>query len=110
MPNLQEIKNAVFSLNQEAPAGPDGFPAIFYTSCWEIIKDDLLEAIQDFFQGAELPLGFSATSIALIPKIKNPSLWSDFRPISLCNCSHKIVSKLLNERLSTTLTCIISDN
>lgn len=79
-------------------------------ACWEFIKEDLLEAVHDFFNGTELPVGISATSLALIPKVNNPSSWSDYRPISLCNFSHKIISKLLNDRLVVVLPNIISDN
>lgn len=106
-PSLEEIKQVVFGLKREASAGPDGYTTHFYQACWDIIKVDLLEAIEDYFQGSPLPLGFTATSLALIPKSSSPSSWSDYRPISLCNASHKIISKLLNDRLGAVLPCII---
>lgn len=104
-PNLKELKEVVFSLNKEASAGPDGFTAQFYHTYWDFIKFDLLEAVEDFFPGSELPIGISSTSLALIPKSDSPTSWSDFRPISLCNFSHKIISKLLNDRLA--ISCLI---
>lgn len=109
-PTMEEIKKVVFNFSKDASSGPAGFPAIFYTTCWEVIKEDLLEAIEDFFLGAALPVGISSTSITLIPKVENPLAWSDFRPISLCNCSHKILSMLLNDRLATVLPGLISEN
>ncbi|KAL0411457.1 UNVERIFIED_CONTAM: hypothetical protein Slati_3735400 [Sesamum latifolium] len=48
--------------------GPDGFNAVFYQRCWDIIKHDVLDAVQDFLQGTPPPVSFTATSIALIPK------------------------------------------
>ncbi|KAL0283311.1 UNVERIFIED_CONTAM: hypothetical protein Sradi_7233300 [Sesamum radiatum] len=73
-----------------------------------IIAPDVHKAIQDFFCGTPLPKNFKATSIALIPKVDNPSRWTDFRPISLCNVSNKICSKILNDRLAKLLPDIVS--
>ena len=50
------------------------------------------------------------TNIALIPKIKNPTKMSDFQPISLCNISYKIISKVLANRLKPILSTIILEN
>ncbi|KAL0393382.1 UNVERIFIED_CONTAM: Retrovirus-related Pol polyprotein from type-1 retrotransposable element R2 [Sesamum radiatum] len=89
-------------------AGPDGFSALFYQVCWDIIAQDVLIAVQDFFCCTPMPKNFKATSIALIPKVLNPSVWTDYRPISLCNVSNKICSKIMNDRLSRILPRIIA--
>lgn len=98
IPRMEELKEVVFNFKKEASASPIGF-----------IKFDLLKVVEDFFR-AEIPCGISATYIALIPKVEMPTKWSDFRPISLCNFSHKILSKLLNERLAMILAGLISEN
>ncbi|MCH81726.1 RNA-directed DNA polymerase (Reverse transcriptase), partial [Trifolium medium] len=41
----EEIKNAVFSLNKDSAPGPDGFGAFFYQSYWDIIHQDVVNAI-----------------------------------------------------------------
>lgn len=41
----------VFSLNIDSARGPDGFGAGFFLTCWDIIKGELLEAVQAFFKG-----------------------------------------------------------
>lgn len=88
-PLLEEVKAVVFGLSKEASAGPDGYTAQSYQECWDIVKEDLVEAIKDFFSGSPLPVGISETSLALIPKVQSPRSWSEYRPISLCNFSHK---------------------
>lgn len=47
-----------------------------------------------FFNGVPLPPGVTATTLVLIPKKEVTSSWSYYRPISLCNNSHKIITKL----------------
>ncbi|XP_060217819.1 uncharacterized protein LOC132645067 isoform X3 [Lycium barbarum] len=53
IPNEDEIRDAVFGLNADSTPGPDGFGGSFYQSCWEIIKHELIEAIQQFFGGTD---------------------------------------------------------
>ncbi|KAL0287182.1 UNVERIFIED_CONTAM: hypothetical protein Scaly_2772900 [Sesamum calycinum] len=60
------------------------------------------------FRGTPMPRSFTAISIILIPKNDSPQSWSEFRPISLCNVTNKILSKLLYTRLSQALPDLIS--
>ena len=50
------------------------------------------------------------TNISLIPKTNQPTKMTDFRPISLCNTTYKIISKVLANRLKAILPFIISEN
>lgn len=68
-----------------------------------------MEAVADFFAGASIPRGIAATMIVLIPK-KNPSKWSEFRPISLCNVMNKIISKLLASRMAPLVPLVTVPN
>jgi hypothetical protein len=47
--NVDEIKNVVMGMHSEKAPGPDGFIGIFYKCCFELIKDDLFNAIHDFY-------------------------------------------------------------
>ena len=51
LPALEEVKDVVFSLSSESAPGPDGFGVGFYQTCWQIIGEDLVDAVQEFFQG-----------------------------------------------------------
>ncbi|KAL0402601.1 UNVERIFIED_CONTAM: hypothetical protein Slati_4290000 [Sesamum latifolium] len=108
IPNMEEIKDIVFSIDKDSVAGPDGFSSAFYQACWDFIAIDIQDAIRDFFCGTPMPRSFKATTIVLIPKVDSPQTWNDFRPISLCNVTNKILSKLLYKKLSQALPDLIS--
>ncbi|EOY14356.1 Uncharacterized protein TCM_033752 [Theobroma cacao] len=109
-PNLQEVKDAVFDIDPESAAGPDGFSSYFYQQCWNTIAHDLLDAVRDFFHGANIPRGVTSTTLVLLPKKSSASKWSEFRPISLCTVMNKIITKLLSNRLAKILPSIITEN
>lgn len=46
---MEELKKAVLEMHDEKSPGPDGFIGGFFKKCWELIKGDLLEAINQFF-------------------------------------------------------------
>ncbi|XP_071909715.1 uncharacterized protein [Coffea arabica] len=85
VPLVEEVKATVFSMDGESASGPDGFSSTFFTTAWEVIGHHVVVAVQEFFIRAYLPVGFSSTLIALIPKVLNPATFTDFRPISLYN-------------------------
>ncbi|GKA37476.1 RNA-directed DNA polymerase, eukaryota, reverse transcriptase zinc-binding domain protein [Tanacetum coccineum] len=55
-----------------------------------------------------LPRGTNSAFITLIPKVINPILITDYRPISLIGMQYKIIAKLLANRLARVLDNIVS--
>ncbi|XP_071926970.1 uncharacterized protein [Coffea arabica] len=108
MPTTDEVREVVFSISPDSAPGPDGFGFGFYQACWDIIKEDLVVVVQDYFKGGWLPKGVTSTLIMLGPKIEGASHWQDFRAISLCNVSSKIISKLVTNRLNKLLPQLVS--
>jgi hypothetical protein len=45
----QEIKAAIFNSPKEKAPGPDGYIGIFFSICWEIINQDLMRAMSQFY-------------------------------------------------------------
>lgn len=108
VPDMEEVHRVVFSINPYNTPGPDRFCSRFYQACWEIICNDLMVVVTDFFTGSVMLQCFQCTLLILLPKKTSPSTWVDFRPISLCNINSKIFTKLLVMRLSPILPRIIS--
>jgi hypothetical protein len=104
----EEICNVIWSMEPDKAPGPDGFSIHFYRACWDIIKIDLLKMIKAFHKRAKVGGNTNSTFLALIPKEVNPSSFERFRPISLCNASYKIMSKLLENRIKPLLENLIS--
>ncbi|XP_070664898.1 uncharacterized protein [Malus domestica] len=103
-----EIKTAIFKMGGLKAQGPDGFQGIFYQSYWEHVYADVCALVRELMQGSSSPTSLNATYIVLIPKVPHPETVSQFRPISLCNYSYKVLSKVLANRLKVILPMLIS--
>nr|XP_027108979.1 uncharacterized protein LOC113728817 [Coffea arabica] len=108
VPSIEEVYRVVRSMDGDSAAGPDGFTGKFFTFAWEVVAQDVYNAILSFFCGAELPRFITSTSIVLIPKMPNPQDFSQYRPISLCNFFNKLLSRILADRIAYVLPKIIS--
>ncbi|GJU33568.1 RNA-directed DNA polymerase, eukaryota, reverse transcriptase zinc-binding domain protein [Tanacetum coccineum] len=105
-----EIKKALFDIEDNKALGHDGFTSRFFNKSWEIIKDDFCAAIKEFFESRKLLGEINATIIALVPKSTTPQKVSDFRPIACCNVTYKCISKILTNRIKNALSHIVDDN
>ncbi|GJY41443.1 hypothetical protein Tco_0428713 [Tanacetum coccineum] len=106
----QEVKEALFSMGDDKSPGPDGYTACFFKAAWEVVADDVTNAICEFFRNGNLLKELNHTIIALIPKVKSPTRVNDYRPISCCNVLFKCISKIIANRIKHSLKFLISPN
>jgi hypothetical protein len=97
-------------LDLEKSPGPDGFPIRFYQSFWDIIKRDLNKMINYTLHKQKIRGATNSTFLALIPKESNPSNFSRFCPISLCNSSNQMIIEIIATWLYPLLSKLISEN
>jgi hypothetical protein len=104
----EEIREAVFSSYGDGAPGPNGLSCMFYQSFWDVVKTDLVEMF-NAWQGDYLDLYIlNFAMITLIPKENEARSMKKFRPISLLNCSFKIFTKVLTNRLAQIINRLIS--
>eukprot|EP00253_Pinus_taeda_P021443 PITA_21443 len=106
----EEIKLAAFSMQQDKAPGPDGFTVAFFRNHCETIKKDYIRMVKNVFLKHKMGNNTKSSHLALIPKDLNPLSFDRFRPISLCNVSYKIITKILANRLKKLLPFLISEN
>ncbi|XP_060212076.1 uncharacterized protein LOC132639653 [Lycium barbarum] len=103
----EEILAAIKGMPPAKSLDIDGYPIEFFTRNWEVVKVDVLSAVKEFFKTGKLLKAFSGTSVTLIPKIPNPSLVKDYRPIDCCTTFYKMITKVLTNRIKTVIVTII---
>jgi hypothetical protein len=105
-----EIRQVVFESYSEGAPGPDGFLFLFYQKFWNTIKVDLMRLIRGFERGEVNVARLNYAIISLLPKEEEAKSLKKFRPISLINCSFKIFSKAVNNRLVRVCDRLLSHN
>ncbi|GJT84747.1 putative RNA-directed DNA polymerase, eukaryota, reverse transcriptase zinc-binding domain protein [Tanacetum coccineum] len=108
--SAQEVKSAMFSMGNDKSLGPDGYTAAFFKEAWDIVGDEVVKAVGEFFINGRLLKEINHTIIALIPKVQNPTRVNDYRHISCCNVIFKCISKILANHIKESLKTLISPN
>lgn len=104
-----EVKNALFHIQPDKSAGPDGFSSGFYQKFWNVVGEDIVSMTKNFCTTGVFESGVTDTNIVLVPKKKCPESMLDLRPISLCNMVYKVMSKVLANRLKKVIDSVISE-
>ncbi|KAJ1392992.1 Reverse transcriptase domain [Sesbania bispinosa] len=105
-----EIEDVVFSLGVMKAPGPDGLNGFFYQKHRQIVKQEVVNLVQDFFQKGIMRPEINETVVALVPKTLRPENVQQLRPISCCNYVYKIISKIIVKRLEPFMGQLISEN
>jgi hypothetical protein len=106
--SVEEVWNVVKAQELDKAPGPDGFTGRFYVACWEIIKDDVMDAFQAMWSGDCRGLHVANQAlISLLPKHAVAVEVKDFRPISLIHSAAKLIAKVLSSRLAPRMGQII---
>ena len=106
-PSFNEIKKVVFDMNPSKAPGPDGIKCILYQKYWELVGVSIFEFVKNAFDEGNFDNKFNDTFVALIPKVDKPESLGQFRPISLCNVSYRILTRFLVDRMRPFLSNLI---
>uniref|UniRef100_A0A8C5PGE3 Reverse transcriptase domain-containing protein n=1 Tax=Leptobrachium leishanense TaxID=445787 RepID=A0A8C5PGE3_9ANUR len=107
----EELMKVLSSLPPHKSPGPDGFSTKYYTTFAEQLTPHMLSLFNYLFDSGTAPPELLKASIVTIPKPgKDPTLCSNYRPISLLNVDIKIYAKILANRLAPLLPKLVADD
>ncbi|KAL0294031.1 UNVERIFIED_CONTAM: hypothetical protein Scaly_3130200 [Sesamum calycinum] len=106
---MQEIKDAIFDIEEDSAPGPDGFSSGFFKASWSVIGEEVCKAVLEFFDSNRILKQINNTLLVLIPKVNMPTKVADFRPISCCNVIYKVITKIMVKRMQLVLDKLIDN-
>ncbi|XP_021721367.1 uncharacterized protein LOC110688926 [Chenopodium quinoa] len=77
----EEIRVAIFSIDDSKSPGPDGFSSAFFKKSWDTVGNSVVADVQHFFAHGYLLKHWNRTFLVLLPKVDNPEGISQYRPI-----------------------------
>ena len=89
-----EVINALKQLHPTKAPGPDGMSAIFFHKYWDIVGLNIINMVLNVLNSNMPITEINKTNITLIPKTSQPFKMAEFRPVSLCNTTYKLISKV----------------
>ncbi|KAI9174615.1 hypothetical protein LWI28_020151 [Acer negundo] len=104
-----EVYKAVFDMHPLKAPGPDGLLAWFYQQFWGKIGSCITKCCLKILNDEGSVKDINNTIISLILKTQSPEWITDFRPISLCSVTYKIIAKAVSNRFRHTLSGVISE-
>eukprot|EP00253_Pinus_taeda_P010845 PITA_10845 len=104
----EEIEEAMKLMGKDKSPGPNGWTIELFLHFYEQIGAEITEVVEESRLKGVIYRPFNSTFIALIPKKDDPESFEDLRPISLCNCIYKIISKVIALRIAPILSRNIS--
>ncbi|XP_053568734.1 usherin [Bombina bombina] len=106
---LKEIKHVITHMKTFKTPGPGGYSASFYKTYINKLAPLLLKFFNQAREEGNFAREFLEATVITIPKPqKDPSLCSNYRPISLINLDVKIYAKLFAIRISKLLPQLIN--
>ena len=103
----EEVSEVINEMQNGKAPSLDGFNVDFFKAYWKIVKQDILEVVEDSRISRIVLKALNISLIALIPKQEKAMTPDGFRPIALCNVVYKIISKVIANRLKPLLPALI---
>ena len=98
---VDELTKTLHSCRDSAP-GPDGIPYSYLGALWKTFGQLLCDAWNHSLRCGKLCPSHKVSYLRLIPKPgKDPKKLTNWRPITLSNCDHKLITKTYSSRMAT---------
>ena len=102
-----ELLTVLGTCSDSAP-GPDGIPYSYIAGLWQLLGPLLIDSWNYSLRSGNLAPSDKLSFLKLIPKAgKDLKKLTNWRPITLSNCDHKLITKTYAKRLSSAVdSCI----
>lgn len=104
----EEVSEILKEMQNGKASGPDGFNVDFFKACWSIVKQGILNVVEDSKRNKTILKALNTSFISLIPNQDLAQTPDGFRPIALCNVVYKIISKVVANGLKPLLPTLVS--
>lgn len=101
------MREAINNIGDNKAPGLDGYNVKFFKSAWNIIKGDLMEALQDLFYRNQMFAAVKCVLVTLIPKTCDDNSMKELRPIAYYTMVYNIILKIMTKRLSKVINEVI---
>eukprot|EP00253_Pinus_taeda_P017934 PITA_17934 len=105
----EEVSEVLKDMQNCKAPGPDGFNVHFFKACWHIVKQGILNVVEDSRGRKTILKALNTSFISLIPKQDSAQIEDKYRPIDLCNVVYKIISKGVADRLKPLLPSLVAE-
>ena len=105
-----EIHATLMEMNGDKAPGPDGFTVAFWQSCWEFVKEEVLDMFKEFYEQNSFIKSLNNTFLGLLPKKGGVEDLGDYRPNSLLGGLYKLLAKVLTNRLKKVIGKVVSSD
>ena len=107
--SVEELWTTLASCSDSAP-GPDGIPYSYLVNLWQVMGPLMVDAWNYSLQVGKLCPSHKISFLKLIPKIgKDLKNLTNWRPITLSNCDHKLITKTYSNRLCARLNSVLKE-
>ena len=106
----EEVVKVLHEMEGDKAPGSDGFTMAFFQKCWSVVEIDVMAFFDHFHRSSEFKRSLNASFPSLIPKKNNALNIKDFRPISLVGSVHKLLSKVVANKLRWVLDKLILES
>eukprot|EP00253_Pinus_taeda_P031182 PITA_31182 len=103
----EEVNEVLKDMQNGKAPSPDGFNVDFFKACWNIVKQDIVQVVEESKLNKTILKVLNTSFISLIPKQAMAQTPDKFRPIALCNVVYKIISKVVANRLKPLLPVLV---
>lgn len=107
---FEKVKTALFEMSPFKAAGVNRVNVLSFQNQWDTFGQSLFKMVSNAFEFGFFCKELNETMFVPIPKVAAPENLSQFRLISMCNVSYKVITKVLANPMRLVLPKLISES